>query len=292
MDKILAPEFISSLERARISPWKTFIDFNDFRIERERIGDIETEDTLRLLQKYGICHLRLFGQSPDESTLRAYFESIGQVMSVQNDFQGEVKNITPSPDLKPNTGDSAGDLGFHVDGTQHEDQPALLAFQYVVTGDLGGNSRFVDVARILQDMPNEIRETLLLNLSKSDTAVFEKKEMRLESPIFHFPDGESLACRIRIDDVINVKDCHREDFDYLRNLLLDKSYGIIFKPRPGDIIIFDNWRILHARDSVLGNAQRHHRRVWMEALLPRHQPTYHLGIRPISIELKALMQSN
>jgi alpha-ketoglutarate-dependent taurine dioxygenase len=292
MEKILEPNFVSLTEKAKISHWKTFVDFNEFRIERKNLGDIETEDTLRMLQKYGICQLRLSGQNPDENTLRAYFESIGQVMNVQNNFHGEIKNITPSPDIKANTGDSAGDLGFHVDGTQHKDQPALLAFQYVVTADLGGNSRFVDVASILHDMTPEIRERLLIKLSQSDTAVFEKNDMRLESPIFHFPDGESLACRIRIDDVISVKESCRDDFEYLRAFLIDEQYGIKFQPRQGDIIIFDNWRILHAREIVLGNAQRHHRRVWMEALLTRHQPFYNLGIRPIPTDVKARMMAH
>jgi alpha-ketoglutarate-dependent taurine dioxygenase len=287
--KILAPEFVSAMEREKITPWRSFVNHNDFKIERERIGDIEIEDTLRLVQKYGLCLLRLYGQSPDENTLRVYFESFGQVMNVQNHSPGEVKNIRPSPDIAPNTGDSAGDLGFHPDGTQTPDQPALLAFQYVVTADLGGNSRFVDLARILIDLPDSTRERLFATLSQPDTAVFEKNGMRLISPIFHLPDGESLACRIRIDDVITVKEECREDFQLLKNILVEGGYGIRFKPRPGDIVVFDNWRLLHARDTVMGNSQRHHRRVWMEALLPHYQADFKLGIRPISPKSKALI---
>lgn len=287
---VTAPEFITPLQRAKITPWKSFIDLNDFRIQRERIGDIDIEDSLRLLEKYGICLLRLVGQNADEHTLRAYFESVGQVSRVQNHYSGEIKNIKPEPDIKPNSGDSAGDLGFHVDGTQHEDQPALLVFQYIVTADVGGNSRFVDVAKVLLEIPEERREQVLINLSRKDAAKFEKGNMVFSGPIFHFPDDHSLACRIRFDDVITVKEEFSDDFEILKNIILDEKFGIKFKPRPGDIIIFDNWRILHARDAVLGNSQRHHRRVWIDALLDRHQKDYRLGIRPLDLLTEVKMK--
>lgn len=288
-----APNWISPLDREKISPWNSFVDHHDFRIERQNIGDIETHDTLRLIQRFGICQLRLAGQAPDEATLRSYFEPIGKAMDEQNKEVGDVKDIKPtSAPEAPNTGDSTGDLGFHVDGTQTPDQPALLAFQYVEPADLKGDSRFIDMAAIMLQLPDAVREKVFLDLSQPDTAVFEKKGMRLVSPIFHLPDGESVACRIRIDGVIDVKEECRESYEIIRSALLNSDNGVTFKPRKGDIIIFDNWRVLHARDAVLGNNQRHHRRVWMEALLPHHQAHFKLGVRPISARIKAEILEN
>lgn len=289
---ISSPDFVNGFEFERIEPWTTFVHHDQFRIESEQIGDIQIEATLNMIQRYGLCHLRLYGQTPDENTFRAFFESIGQVMPEQNLFPGDVKDITPKPDIEPNTGDSKGDLGFHVDGTQTPDQPALLAFQYVKPADVGGNSRFVDIAAILFDLERAAFERVLANLSVSDAATFEKSGMKLVSPIFHMPDGESLACRIRVDDVITVRPSLRDDFEILKSALLNEKYGVKFKPRAGDIVIFDNWRILHARDTVLGFNQRHHRRVWMEALLPHYQPYFRIGIRPLPVQLKATILAN
>jgi hypothetical protein len=290
--QISAPDFVSATVREKINPWRILDDYHDFRIEPEQLGDNEIENTLRLVEKYGICHLRLHGLSPDASTLRAYFESFGQVMDEQNLFQGDIKDIKPQPDVAPVTGDSTGDLGFHVDGTQTPDQPALLAFQYVVPASLGGNSRFVDLAGLLFSFSDEIRLRLFDKLSHRDTAVFTKSGMELVSPIFHLPDNDSLAARIRIDNIICLKDECKEEFGLLREALLSDDFGIKLKPRAGDIIVFDNWRILHARDTVLGNNQRHHRRVWMEALLRKYQARFKLGIRPVSARFKAMIQEN
>lgn len=277
--KQTSPDFIDIEQKARILPWKR-LDPDEFTINAEKIGDNEIKATLRFLERYGIARLRLSGQYPDEEILRSYFELIGQVAGVQNDFPDEIKTIRPKLEVDPNTGDSARDLGFHVDGTQAEDQPALLAFQYVKTADFGGNSRFVDLASVIKDLPADRKDALLFNLSRKDAAVFDKKDMRLETSIFHFPDETSLACRIRFDDVIKcIKEC-REDYEYLGNAVYNK-YEIKFKPNPGDIIIFDNWRVMHARSEIYGDAQRVHRRVWMNALNTEHQDKYNLGIRPL-----------
>ena len=58
----------------------------------------------------------------------------------------------------------------------------------------------------------------------------------------------------------------------------------MFLPRDGDIVVFDNWRVMHARDEIDGDVQRHHRRVWVALPRHEHQIAYQLGIRPIPHE--------
>src|SRR5207253_8337563 len=121
----------------------------------------------------------------------------------------------------------------------------------------------IDLSSVLRDLPN--RDDLLINLSKADAARFEKKGMEHIGPIFRFPDGHSLAGRLRFDAVMEVKDECKTAFNLLRDAI-HGGYEIRFKPHPGDIIVFDNWRVMHARTEIYGEAQRVHRRVWMNAL--------------------------
>jgi hypothetical protein len=281
-----APRWVDEERRSRIIPWRR-IDPEMFIMKRDKIGDDEVQDTLFRLQYFGISLLRLSARLPDEEILESYFSLLGQVAGVQNDFIGEIKTIRPKAEVDPNTGDSAQDLGFHVDGTQAFDQPALLAFQYVKTADFGGTSRFVDLAGVLKEIPN--RDEILVNLARPDAAHFEKKDMAYDGPIFSFPDGHSIAGRLRFDSVMSVNDECKEDFETLRNAIHD-GYEISFKPHPGDIIVFDNWRLMHARTEIYGDAQRVHRRVWMNALHMEYQGKYLLGIRPIDAKIEAKMK--
>lgn len=94
-------------------------------------------------------------------------------------------------------------------------------------------------------------------------------------------------CRIRFDDVIAVNSKCRDDFELLRKAFDDPYYAIVFQPRDGDVIVFDNWRVMHARTEVHGTRDRHHRRVWFANLKLEHQTKYYLGIRPISRQVAA-----
>lgn len=280
-----APKFISELERGKIDPWRRLPE-RHFTIKTESFGGIQVEQTLNMVQQYGIALIRLIGHSPNSEVAESVFRLIGQAASQQNDFEGEMKDLLPKPEIEANTGSSAGDLGFHVDGIQAAHQPALLMFQYVQTADIGGISRFVDMAKVLLDLSDEKRNQLLINLSRKDAATFRKKGMTHTGPIFNMPDGHSLACRLRYDDVIN---CHEEcesDFNFLKKIT-NEDYENYFKPLNGDIIVFDNWRIMHARTEIYGTRQRHHRRVWMDALNEEHQAEYLLGIRPIPVLIQA-----
>lgn len=100
-------------------------------------------------------------------------------------------------------------------------------------------------------------------------------------------------CRIRFDSVITVhKEC-REASDILKKRFEDAQNESMFLPKEGDIVVFDNWRIMHARDEIYGPIQRHHRRVWVALPRREHQTTYQLGIRPIPIEIAAkIKQAN
>ena len=71
----------------------------------------------------------------------------------------------------------------------------------------------------------------------------------------------------------------------------DPEYRLEFRPRNGDIIVFDNWRILHARDEVFGLPIRQHWRAWITTLKPTLLPKYYLGIRPVAAATAAKIEA-
>lgn len=287
-DSTITQFYLASDEkRAHIETWEGSLHHEEFLIECRGIEDIEQKNILKNLERYGICQIRLQNQPPEEYVLESTFKLIGQPANRQNDFVGIIKNLKPEPGIEANTGSSTGDLGFHFDGTQHEHQPAVLIFQYVVGATLGGNSKFVDAARILADIDLTRREDLLVNLAQPDAATFSKKGMQYVGPVFSFPDNYSLACRIRYDSVLTISPKFEEDYNLLKAGFMDPRYHMLFKPRPGDIILFDNWRVAHARDEIYSTVQRHHRRTWLEFLRLELQSRYQMGIRPISDKIKA-----
>jgi hypothetical protein len=277
-------------DRSRIEMWASSLSHQRFLVEEEKLGDLAETSIMTNVERYGICHVRPIGVAPTRELVESVIRMIGMPTEWQNHEPGPIKDIHPRPDVDPNTGDSRGDLGFHVDGTQHISQPPVLLFQYATGATLGAHSRFADAARIIHDLPIEHRFRILTNLARSDAATFRKGARKHIGPIFSFSQTDALMCRIRFDDVIAVNSECQDDFELLRVAFDDPYYSVVFQPRDGDVVVLDNWRVMHARTEVYGMRDRHHRRVWFANLKLEHQPKYYLGIRPVSRELAAQIQ--
>jgi len=277
-------------DRARIELWASGLSYQRFLVEEEKLGDLAQIRILDNLERYGICLIRPVGIEPTREVVESIIQMIGTPTEWQNEAVGPIKDILPKPGVAPNTGNSRRDLGFHIDGTQEPSQPAVLLFQYATGATLGAHSKFADAARIIHDFPLANRSQLLTNLAKHDAATFTKGNGRYVGPIFSFSPTDALMCRIRFDDVIEVNNECRETFEALRKAFDDPYYSITFQPRDGDIVVLDNWRVMHARTEVFGTRQRHHRRVWFANLKLEHQPRYYLGLRPIPRKLAARIQ--
>jgi alpha-ketoglutarate-dependent taurine dioxygenase len=274
-------------DRVRIQPWAQ-LPHEEFLVEEEKIGDRAQRRILRNLERFGICLLRPVGQEARVQVVESLITMLGTATEWQNEERGLVKDIRPKEGVNPNTGDSKGDLGFHVDGTQAVEQPPVLLFQYALGAPLGGHSKFADAARIIRDIPEERRYQLLANLARPDAATFTKREMRYQGPILSYSPTDQLMFRIRFDNVIDVHADCREDFELLKEKFNDPYYPSVFQPMNADIVVFDNWRVMHARTEVYGD--RHHRRVWFANLRLEHQPNCHLGIRPIPRDVAAQIE--
>lgn len=280
----------SDIKMARIEPWDNELDIDEFRQDADSVDDILSKDVLSDLEKRGISQIRITAQSPHDYVIKAVAKLLGPLTNSQNDFSGSVKLIQPTASGAANSGDTLADLGFHVDGTQHPATPSILVFHYISGAKVGATSVFVDLAKVLLDIDEDRRYRILTNLARADAAVFKKKGMVHKGPIFYFSPTGKLVCRVRFDNVIKVNSKCKSDFTFLRKRANEPQYALEFKPRNGDIVLFDNWRVLHARDEVYGQQIRQHWRAWVANLKATLQPKHSLGIRPIPADIAARIE--
>ena len=261
-----------TLKRNRVRLWDASLRERDFIVDETRLGDIAIKHVLTKVEEYGICLLRLAAEVGQPHVLKSLEKAIGPACKEQNDWDKDtIKPIEPKASGNKGSGDTTSDLGFHVDGTQHQETPAFLLFQYLQEASVGAESVFVDMTQALMRLTEQERNAIVVNLSRKDAARFKKVSKvepngyrTFEGPIFKVVRGEVVAIRIRFDEIIKVhKDCEA-DFEKLRSVVCDENLILRFRPRENDIVIFDNWRLLHARDEVYGNLQRRHNRMWLK----------------------------
>lgn len=276
------------LEIERIRPWLT-LNERDFLVTTEQLREPELRQIRQLVEWYGIALIRIHGQAADTAVVEALARSFGSPTETQNDFEGGLKDIRPTQKVTTaNTGDSARELGPHVDGTQHDRQPDLLIFQYVRGPDYGGHSTFWDLAQVFHELSTDKLNQLVSALAHPTAGLFEKKGMRYEGPLVRLNAHNGLVLRERFDEVIKLHPDVQPWHDYLSTRL--KQRALEFTPVRGDIVIFDNGRLLHGRGPIGGEDVRHHRRMWIESLHPELHSEIKLGVRPIPVSALAEIQ--
>lgn len=284
-------------------PW-SLLDQDEYLIPVKTFGNAEHESVLKMIESRGFCLLRFEGTGASVEILQAIESFLGHARTSQNDYSGKIKEIEPNirETIEATTGDSAQALAFHSDGTQDTPlPPAILVFQYITSPTYGGLSTFLDLTKVVHDMSDHERFKVLTDLACSDTAVSEKKGLRYEGPLVKpVCADQALSIRFRYEDsklvkepVLKVAEPYRESFELLNQRINERSEWLTFAPKEGDIAIFDNWRVLHGRESVQNTRHpRYHNRMWIDSLHTRHAGKYLLGVRGLAPELIVKIKEN
>ena len=154
------------------------------------------------------------------------------------------------------------ELRPHTDSTYSNDAPGLqllLCCHYEATG---GESIMVDGFKIAEKIYKENRDlyTLLSEIEVTGQYIGDGVFLEAKRPIFKLNSDKQLIqvsfnnydrAAFRMDDEKTLKfyDAIRE-FDLIAN---NKDYQWRHILKPGELLIFNNWRILHGRGSFKGD---------------------------------------
>lgn len=201
-----------------------------------------------------LCNLPI---KPD--SLKAIAQRIGPVRPTNFGMLFDVK-AKPNPDSNAYTSIA---LPPHVDLPTREYQPGMQMLHCLENSVEGGEAVMLDgfaVAEALREHHSEAFTTLtrvrwcFANTAKNTDYVWY-------SPIIRIDERGEL-CEVRIADFLRGP--LQTDFEevepayealmVLQKMLQDPKFAIRFTYQPGDLVIFDNRRLLHARDAFEGTS--------------------------------------
>ena len=216
---------------------------------------IDTDDGLRTaldrLWRDGVILLR--DVPIDRATTRQVIERFGYVRST---IFGDLWEFRADGDFD-DTASTPLEITPHTDGTYSHDAPGLLALHCHVYEATGGENVFVDSHAIAARLGSAHLATL----------------RTVEIPGQYIGDGSHLmaerpALRYHGERLVQVSYNHHDrapfvvpeptmtelydalhEFDHLAN---DPELQFELAMRPGDMVIFDNWRVLHGRRAFSG----------------------------------------
>ncbi|HUZ25257.1 MAG TPA: TauD/TfdA family dioxygenase [Streptosporangiaceae bacterium] len=219
------------------------------------VGDVADPLTLgRLRRQVCSAGLAVFDGAPDAGAMLAV---AGQVMSVTAHPDSDKRGITTITDLGPAAGQpnaggfSRRELMSHTDRSGVPDPPALMMLTCAVQAPAGGATRLTDGLAVHDDLRATCPESLHA-LSRARTVLFGGAAGYLGA-VFTPAAGRSparVAMRLRLDDLGFFSPNVAEWIPPLTASI--ERHTCTMTLHPGQGLLLDNHRWLHARDTFEG----------------------------------------
>ena len=170
-------------------------------------------------------------------------------------------------DTKPNS--SPKDTAYtniallpHNDCCYLEDQVALQVFNCVAKAGEGGASTWIDGFKVAETIEMEHPDVydFFSNVSLPYLCVYEGVDVRSEGPVFQH-DKNNVLKQVRFNNYDRAPiekltstevDQFYEYLPILYNEFRDEKYTLKHTLDVGEMVVIDNWRVLHGRDEFEG----------------------------------------
>ncbi|KAI0560567.1 Taurine catabolism dioxygenase [Gracilaria domingensis] len=162
-----------------------------------------------------------------------------------------------------------------VNGKLYEvNPPRMLLLQMAQPASQGGANYVVDAQRVLMDILEE-RPEMLKTLMKSNCLLTCRNDLISRGyPVFSMKDYNRMRLTFRFDAKVYVAE---EDLKAVcmlnQDYFLNEKYRVRCPLTKGQILVVDNWRVLHAREKFVStdtaDCKRKLRRIWLGEDEPR-----------------------
>lgn len=250
--EIVSSEMVSGHTKSRVV-WdsKTFDAPPTFEADAVLTDDAALYDWLVALQTYGCSRVR--GLPPDPDVVGVLAARIGVVR--HSNF-GVVWDVKSEPDPISNANTSLR-LPPHTDLPTREYQPGVQLLHCLVNDATGGDSVLVDGLRIAEILARESPShfTTLTTVPWNWANRSKTSDYRWASPLIVL-DVRGQVSEVRVGNWLRaplvdaeferVEEAY-EAYRHLFEITYRPELVVRFRLEPGDCMVFDNRRVLHAR---------------------------------------------
>jgi alpha-ketoglutarate-dependent taurine dioxygenase len=145
--------------------------------------------------------------------------------------------------------------------------PYVVVFQCVTPAEAGGELILIDTQQILNDILIENPQLARILLTPGCISFCRDDQIALDFPVFQQRFDGSLRVRVNCDNKVFTPDWSYAAIQALyEKYFKNPIYRIMLKLESKDILVIDNYRVLHGRavyQVYNNNNTRHHRRIWV-----------------------------
>jgi len=274
MSKPALPQ-LSTIDSAEL--WNSADKINLFpEMQYEQLMDDENGISLWLehVKRAGFILVR---SSP--ATAEATKKLMERISYLRNSIFGEF-SVWDNKKINPDdTAYTSEEIELHTDSTYVHDAPGLQTLHCLQKDSQGGENQLVDGMAIAELMRREFPQAFNILCKVQVPGRYIRSDAYLEThrPVFRVNnDGEIIQVSFNNHDRAPFRLEHDEmesfydAYGIFHRLAHDKERHFEFLLEPGNILTFDNWRLLHGRSALTGYRQLcggYHNREDFESLI-------------------------
>ena len=152
--------------------------------------------------------------------------------------------------------------------------PSLLALQCEEPAWKGGENILVDAKQILKDILKNEKELLPYLLKQNCFTICRDDQIAMNFPLFEYFGKNNWRIRFRSDKMVYGSEQSVEALKrFIKNYTLNEKYYKYLSLKSGQILIIDNFRILHGREAFTESdniKKRSIRRIWINEFPTRN----------------------
>ncbi|WP_283189648.1 TauD/TfdA family dioxygenase [Pseudomonas sp. PMCC200344] len=241
----------------------------------------DTQGISNFLNENGYCVIK-----PQDNSLEAFRDVAGKFGQIQfhtkSDEHGVVGGGEPinkdwqnfkddyhgelSSDFFPHTDGSFLNGITYVDGVAKKiTPPKFVILQCVSKPEFGGDNFLVDGQKIYNDLLANQADILKTLMTSGSVTYCRDDLLSMDCSVFEKINDSKLRIRYRYDSTAFLPEWASAAFKYIQNQYsTNEDYIINVSLEPGDILVMDNLRVLHARHKFIdGSKKRKVRRLWI-----------------------------
>lgn len=256
-DELLAREFWQVKDIENNLP---HVDFDTvMKSSDDTDGEAAIKDWSLKIWKHGFCLIDNVPVTPEDTE-----KLCDKLMYIRPTHYGGFWDFTS--DLSKNdTAYTNIDISSHTDGTYWLDTPGLQLFHLLYHDGTGGTTSLVDAfkcAFILKEKYPELFEILSRIRIPAHSAGEEKVCIQpdIPRPIFTVHEGELIQVRWNQSDRSTMDNWDNPDdiprfYEAIRRwhaIISSPENEFFYQLKPGQCLIFDNWRCFHSRTEFTG----------------------------------------
>lgn len=244
---------------------KTVTSLPQIAYEEVLAGDAGRLQLLKHLTDCGICLVR--NVPPQKGELESFAQSFGPIF--ETNYGSVFEIVVNQEESEKSVANSRRDLIPHTDDAYQFAPPGVIFFHCLMANDDGsGRSIFVDgfqIAEVLRQEDSEAFELLCRYEVPFRKYYSDSIDMQFSSPVFGL-DSDGNLREVRISNLFpapfdlpeEIVEPFYKAYRKLMQLYTDSSFWLQYCLQPGDLVMFDNHRVLHGRTAIgMQNQTRH-----------------------------------